>query len=126
MKSRRVVIICDDLSISAVLKYYFETQDYSVGEYTSSMSGLEECKANPPDIIIILYSSLGSPPDEFTLCRALREILNEKTTPIFLISTFRDKAIESGASEWFDIVFNIEEIGTCAAVHIKKKEERSS
>jgi DNA-binding response OmpR family regulator len=119
MNTDRIVIICDDASLAYGLSYYLKGQGYLADTVEKSAEGLEQCKAKVPDLILIHYSPLGRPPDAIALCRQLCIELAGKEVPIFMISNSREEAFHAGATEWFDLVFDIEDIARKVESHIR-------
>jgi DNA-binding response OmpR family regulator len=117
MSSSHILIICDDVSLEYLLSYYLKGQGYLVDIARESEAGLQKCKNQLPDIILIHYSPLGPPPDELTLCRRLRDELSNREALIFLISPSREDAIQAGATEWFNLVFDVTDIAEKAKTY---------
>ena len=106
----KILIISDDVSISLLLTFALKEKNYLVRSVNKSVEGLEECLQYSPNLVVIKYSSIGEPPDGATLCRHLRNHPDLATLPILVISAKRGDAFQVGASVWFDLVFNIEQV----------------
>jgi DNA-binding response OmpR family regulator len=108
MDTATIVIISDDSIFTALTVAMLRSRGYSTQSFATSTAGIAECYRHPPDLVLIKYAAFDVPPDAYTVCASLRR--THQTLPLILITPHRDEALRSGASAWFDVVFDIGEV----------------
>ena len=113
-----LLIIADNPSVRFWIKKNLEDQFFILEAHTAS-SALEAVKNSPIDCIIL--DSRFEESDPFSLCKAIRTSLHNQYTPLLLITgklkkSFRDEALEAGATDFISDQLDLEEIETRIAI----------
>lgn len=100
MKGTQIVLVEDDLKLSALLTSYLEQQHIVVTQVHDGANAQESIKQNQPDLVILDLMLPNC--DGFTICRAIRPDYNGKI--IFLTASEDDMdqvaALEMGADDF--------------------------
>jgi two-component system, sensor histidine kinase and response regulator len=102
-RSARILAVDDEESARDVIRDLLSIEPYQVTLAASGAEVLELVRSDPPDVII---SDLMMPlMDGFTLCRALRDREETRTTPIIIVSASDRRedlarALDAGATDF--------------------------
>lgn len=128
MGKARLLIVEDDIDISAMLRIYFSSQGYEVDVALRGADALEKTRQVMPHLIVL---DIMLPDfDGFEVCRTLR--MNTRTSHIPIIFlTQRDersdrlKGLEQGADNYITKPFDIEELKLYVQNAIARSERES-
>jgi type IV pilus assembly protein PilB len=81
----RVLIVEDDRTITAVVKYFLELEGFEVVIATDGLIGLETAKRNPPQAIVTDVNMPGM--DGMAMVKALRADVRTHDTPILILTS---------------------------------------
>ncbi len=110
MMDYKILLICDNKYIGLTFQYYLEQKGYNVTHALTSTQALKLYSSLRPNLVLIVYSSFGEPPDREQLCLYLRAIMSDHYVPIFMVSSSLQEAQRAGATEWFDIIYDLNAI----------------
>jgi two-component system OmpR family response regulator len=105
-----ILVISDDILLSKIARPIFEDSGFIVKAFEQSAEGVAACLADPPDLLIINYSSTGTPPNAFTVVKALRQDRRTEKLPILMVSAVEQEARAVGVTDWVDVVFDISKL----------------
>jgi DNA-binding response OmpR family regulator len=107
---KKVLVVDDEPTLVATLKYNLEREGYQVVTAVDGESGLSAARANRPDLILLdlLLPAL----DGLEVCRILRR---EMTTPILMLTAKTDEidkvvGLELGADDYVTKPFSMREL----------------
>ncbi len=90
MEKRKVLIVDDDVDLSGSLKVILESAGYSVLTAANRAAGMEEIKAERPDLII-LDVMMETWQDGFEMSRDLKGDPQLKHTPILMLTAIEEQ-----------------------------------
>ncbi len=107
---KRILVVDDEPTLVATLKYNLERDGYQVITATNGESGLSAARANRPHLVILDLMLLGL--DGLEVCRILRR---EMTAPILMLTAKAaevDKVVglELGADDYVTKPFSMREL----------------
>lgn len=110
MAEKRILVIEDDATLLAVLKYNLLKEGYEVSTAVDGVQGLESARAQKPDFIIldVMLPRMNG----FEVCRILR---HEMTVPIFILTAKDDEidkvvGLDLGADDYLTKPFKMREL----------------
>lgn len=123
----KILLIEDDLKITAFLKKGLEEEYFCVDSVTNGDEGLYLAQINQYDVIILDIMIHGS--DGYEVCKRLRAQKN--TTPIIMLSAksaIDDKVafLNLGADDYLTKPFSFEELLARIRVQLRKKEQKDN
>ncbi|MCK4882895.1 MAG: response regulator [Candidatus Omnitrophica bacterium] len=112
-KIRKILVVDDDRTITALLKKYLEKNGYEVIAINEASEGLELAMTRKPDLIVldVMMPIING----FNFCRLVKAEEDTKDIPIILL-TSRNKmkdieiGLEMGAEAYLIKPLNIEEL----------------
>lgn len=109
-----LLIIADNPSIRFWMKKHLEDQFFVI-EASTSIDAIEAVEHAPLDCIIL--DSNFEESDPFILCKTIRTSLHNQYTPLLLITgklkkTFREEALEAGATDFVSDQLDLSEVET--------------
>jgi CheY-like chemotaxis protein len=109
-ESKKISLISNEIEIYHIFKAYFEAYNYYVFDIPPDREISLSLQLSNPDIVVVKIFPENNIPDSFEVCRLIRA--NEMTAaiPVIVISPKKNYALEAGATDWSDIVFDIEKI----------------
>ena len=90
MEQTKILIVDDDPDITEAMKIVLENQDYSVDSAKDGTEGMEQIKANKPDLII-LDVMMNTTREGFILSRELKKNPEYKDIPILMVTSVKEK-----------------------------------
>ena len=90
MGAGRILIIDDDPDITEAMTVVLENRGYEVGSAADSTEGMEQLKANRPDVII-LDVMMRTRQEGFELSRELKTNPDYKDIPILMLTAVKEK-----------------------------------
>ena len=94
--NKKIFVIDDDENIRELITLYLTKEGYSVEQYESGEKGVEACKANAPDLILLDIMMPGM--DGYDTLKAIRKM---GSVPVIMVTakdeTF-DKVLGSAES----------------------------
>ncbi len=108
-----LLIIEDDLDTSEMLRVYFEAQGYRVITAGVGQEGLEKCRAETPDLILL---DVRLPDiDGFEVGQALQEDVRTSRLPVIFVTERRDRddriaGLKLGAIDYITKPFDVQEL----------------
>jgi len=128
--SNASVLIADDsLVIRAVVRAGLEDEGYRVTEAIDGLAALEECRLDPPDVILLDVEMPGI--DGFQVLRALKSDADLKDIPVVFLTSRSEiddvvAGLRGGAHDYlkkpFEHVELLARVGS--AVHVKKLQDQ--
>ena len=124
-----VLIADDSLVIRAVVRAGLEDEGYRVTESIDGLAALEECRRNPPDVILLDVEMPGI--DGFQVLHALKSDAELKDIPVVFLTSRSDiddvvAGLRGGAHDYlkkpFEHVELLARVGS--AVHVKKLQDQ--
>jgi len=112
MNNEKVLIVEDEKSISKVLQYNLEKENYRVTACFDGQKGLEAFRREKPGFVIL---DLMLPKlDGFEFCKAVRQ---ESQAPILILTARKDEVdkilgLEMGADDYVTKPFSVREVMT--------------
>jgi len=110
MAVSKVLIVEDDQSLTAALKYSLSKEGYDVANAVDGSQALDIARAEKPDIIIldVMLPKMSG----FEVCRVLRK---EMTVPILMLTAREDEAdkvvgLDMGADDYMTKPFSVREL----------------
>lgn len=88
-KSKTILIIDDDMNLQSVLKHTLQNEGYQVETAYDGIEGLDKLVSTQPDLVIsdIMMPNM----DGVELFRQIKERLQHRGTPIFIITALSRK-----------------------------------
>ena len=129
MTSAAVLIADDSLVIRAVVRGGLEDEGYRVTEAIDGLAALEQCRRDPPDVILLDVEMPGI--DGFQVLRALKSDAELKDIPVVFLTSRSDiddvvAGLRGGAHDYlkkpFEHVELLARVGS--AVHVKKLQDQ--
>jgi len=108
-----LLIVEDDLDTSEMLRVYFEAQGYRVVTAAGGREGLEKCRAESPDLILL---DVRLPDvDGFEVGQALQEDVRTSRLPVIFVTERRDRddriaGLKLGAIDYITKPFDVQEL----------------
>jgi DNA-binding response OmpR family regulator len=95
-----VLLIDDDPDLAMMLRTLLRGQDFQIRAVFTGEEGIEECKASPPDVIILDLLMPGM--DGWDVCEKIREFSD---VPILILSALGSpgsvaRALDAGADDY--------------------------
>jgi DNA-binding response OmpR family regulator len=95
-----VLLIDDDPDLAMMLRTLLRGQDFQIRAVFTGEEGIEECKASPPDVIILDLLMPGM--DGWDVCEHIREFSD---VPILILSALGSpgsvaRALDAGADDY--------------------------
>ena len=95
-----VLLIDDDPDLAMMLRTLLRGQDFQIRAVFAGEEGIEECKASPPDVIILDLLMPGM--DGWDVCERIREFSD---VPILILSALGSpgsvaRALDAGADDY--------------------------
>jgi DNA-binding response OmpR family regulator len=95
-----VLLIDDDPDLAMMLRTLLRGQDFQIRAVFTGEEGIEECKASPPDVIILDLLMPGM--DGWDVCEQIREFSD---VPILILSALGSpgsvaRALDAGADDY--------------------------
>lgn len=95
-----VLLIDDDPDLAMMLRTLLRGQDFQIRAVFNGEEGVEECKASPPDVIILDLLMPGM--DGWDVCEKIREYSD---VPILILSALGSpgsvaRALDAGADDY--------------------------
>lgn len=127
--SAAVLIADDSLVIRAVVRAGLEDEGYRVIEAIDGLAALEQCRRDPPDVILLDVEMPGI--DGFQVLRALKSDAELKDIPVVFLTSRSDiddvvAGLRGGAHDYlkkpFEHVELLARVGS--AVHVKKLQDQ--
>jgi diguanylate cyclase (GGDEF)-like protein len=124
-----VLIADDSLVIRAVVRSGLEDEGYRVTEAVDGLAALEQCRMDPPDVILLDVEMPGI--DGFQVLRALKGDAELKDIPVVFLTSRSDiddvvAGLRGGAHDYlkkpFEHVELLARVGS--AVHVKKLQDQ--
>lgn len=126
MAEKRILVIEDDATLLAVLKYNLLKEGYEVSTAVDGVQGLESARAQKPDFIIldVMLPRMNG----FEVCRILR---HEMTVPIFILTAKDDEidkvvGLDLGADDYLTKPFKMRELLARIRAIFRRSEIRES
>jgi two-component system, OmpR family, response regulator len=123
---KRILVIEDDATLLAVLKYNLLKEGYEVSTAVDGVQGLESARAQKPDFIIldVMLPRMNG----FEVCRILR---HEMTVPIFILTAKDDEidkvvGLDLGADDYLTKPFKMRELLARIRAIFRRSEIRES
>lgn len=96
----QALLIDDDPDLSVMLRTILRGQDFDIRAAYSGQEGVEACRANPPDVVIL--DLLMPEVDGWEVCGRIREFSN---VPILILSALGApgsvaRALDAGADDY--------------------------
>lgn len=96
----QTLLIDDDPDLAAVLRSLLRGQDVEVHSVLTGAEGVEACRSNPPDVIVLDLLMPGM--DGWDVCQKIREFSN---VPILILSALGApgsvaRALDAGADDY--------------------------
>ena len=111
MSKGRLLIVEDDFDISNMLRIYFDSQGYQTIVATKGQEGLEMCRRNLPNLVIldIMLPDI----DGYEVCRQLRGNLRTSHIPIIFLTQKGERSsqitgLELGADDYITKPFDLQ------------------
>jgi len=129
LASAAVLIADDSLVIRAVVRAGLEDEGYRVTEAIDGLAALEQCRRDPPDVILLDVEMPGI--DGFQVLRALKRDAELKDIPVVFLTSRSDiddvvAGLRGGAHDYlkkpFEHVELLARVGS--AVHVKKLQDQ--
>jgi PleD family two-component response regulator len=108
-----LLIVEDDVDTSEMLRVYFEAQGYRVLTAASGQEGLEKCRADPPDLILL---DVRLPDiDGFEVGQYLQEDVRTSRLPVIFVTERRARddriaGLKLGAIDYITKPFDVQEL----------------
>lgn len=108
-----LLIIEDDLDTSEMLRVYFEAQGYRVVTAISGREGLDKCRADPPNLILL---DVRLPDlDGFEVGQHLQEDIRTSRLPVIFVTERRGRddriaGLKLGAIDYITKPFDVQEL----------------
>lgn len=108
-----LLIIEDDLDTSEMLRVYFEAQGYRVITAASGREGLDKCRADPPNLILL---DVRLPDlDGFEVGQHLQEDIRTSRLPVIFVTERRGRddriaGLKLGAIDYITKPFDVQEL----------------
>ncbi len=108
-----LLIIEDDLDTSEMLRVYFEAQGYRVVTAASGREGLDKCRADPPNLILL---DVRLPDlDGFEVGQHLQEDIRTSRLPVIFVTERRGRddriaGLKLGAIDYITKPFDVQEL----------------
>jgi PleD family two-component response regulator len=108
-----LLIVEDDVDTSEMLRVYFEAQGYRVLTATTGQDGLEKCRADPPDLILL---DVRLPDiDGFEVGQYLQEDVRTSRLPVIFVTERRARddriaGLKLGAIDYITKPFDVQEL----------------
>ncbi len=112
-KKQTILIIEDDLDVAEMLDAYFRVQGYQVLTSNWGEDGVNSCRENHPDLVIL---DIRLPDiDGYEVARRLRDNRRTQNIPIIFLTEKRSRAerlqgLELGADDYITKPFDIQEL----------------
>ncbi len=95
-----VLLIDDDPDLAMMLRTLLRGQDFQIRSVFTGEEGIEECKASPPDVIILDLLMPGM--DGWDVCESIRSFSD---VPILILSALGSpgsvaRALDAGADDY--------------------------
>jgi DNA-binding response OmpR family regulator len=95
-----VLLIDDDPDLAMMLRTLLRGQDFQIRAVFAGKEGIEECKASPPDVIILDLLMPGM--DGWDVCEQIREFSD---VPVLILSALGSpgsvaRALDAGADDY--------------------------
>ncbi len=126
MADKRILVIEDDATLQAMLKYNLQKEGYDVSTAGDGVQGLESARAQKPDFIIldVMLPKMNG----FEVCRILRQ---EMTVPIFILTAKDDEidkvvGLDLGADDYLTKPFKMRELLARIRAIFRRAEIRDS
>ena len=113
MPSEKILVVDDERSIAEAIKYNLTKAGYRVVTAADGETGLERCRAERPDLVIL---DLMLPKvDGFEVCRLLKQQAATRAIPIVILSVKSDETdkivgLELGADDYLTKPFSPREL----------------
>jgi len=106
----RILVIEDDPAVVEVLRLYLEAEGFAVDAASSGEAGLEQARANPPDLVVLDVRLPGM--DGWAVARALKQ---ERDLPLIMLTSRTEEAdrvlgFELGADDYVPKPFSPREV----------------
>lgn len=107
MAQSKILIIDDDPDITEAMRVVLENRGYAVNNAEDSQLGMEQIKADRPDLIV-LDVMMGSSQEGFVMARELKSHDETKAIPILMLTAVKDKTgidfkPEAGDDAWLPV-----------------------
>lgn len=107
MAQGKVLIIDDDPDITEAMRVVLENRGYTVNNAENSQLGMEQIKADRPDLIV-LDVMMGSSQEGFVMARELKSREETQAIPILMLTAVKDKTgidfkSEAGDEAWLPV-----------------------
>ena len=114
MSKARILIVEDDRDIGEMLKQYFSYQDYEVLYAMRGGDGLETCRVQLPNLVVL--DIMLPDMDGYEVCRRLRSSLRTSHIPIIFLTQKDERSdkiagLELGADDYVTKPFDMQELG---------------
>ncbi len=110
---KRVLIIEDDRDIIELVRYNLEQEGFSLGSARDGLSGLEQVKKSPPDVLLLdlMLPKLSG----LEICKAIRRDEKLNRLPILMLTARGDESdrvigLELGADDYVTKPFSPREL----------------
>ncbi|MDD5686604.1 MAG: response regulator [Elusimicrobia bacterium] len=125
MEKKRILVIDDDLSIIAFLKFSLTVYGYEVDGATSGEEALKKIETTPPDIVLtdLMMPKMSG----YEVCRRLRSNPKISGITIIIYTGYRmgpdekAKGLELGADDFLEKPFNLPELKARLERHLKRR-----
>jgi two-component system OmpR family response regulator len=109
-KTRKVLVVEDDRTLSEVLAYNLKREGYQVMLAVDGVAGLDAARREKPDLVVLDVMLPGL--DGFEVCRILRK---ETSIPIIMLTAKGDESdkvvgLELGADDYITKPFSVKEL----------------
>jgi len=103
----KILVVDDDVEQAMSTKAILDSRGYQVGTAHNRTSGMEEVKAQNPDLIILDVMMEGRH-DGFEVARELKKDPQSKHTPILMFTSIRERSgtdfkSEAGDPSWLPV-----------------------
>lgn len=122
---KRILIVDDEIDMSAMLKRYFELNGYDVSVAQNGMQAIEKA-GKQPDLILL---DINMPDlDGLEVCRRIRDFVS---CPIlFLTARIEDqdklKGFAAGGDDYIVKPFSIDELGARVEAHLRREDRKQN
>jgi PleD family two-component response regulator len=114
MSKGRILIVEDDRDIGEMLQQYFSFQDYTVLYAMRGQDGLEQCRNQLPNLVVL--DIMLPDMDGYEVCKRLRSSLRTSHIPIIFLTQKDERSdkiagLELGADDYITKPFDMQELG---------------
>lgn len=122
---KKILFINDSASLSEIVQYYLEMNDFKVFLASNGFEGIEKAKEILPDLILLDVIMPGM--DGFQVCKELKQNVATKEIPVLFLSCLTNsndkiKGLELGAVDFITNTADQSELLARIETHLKIRE----